>query len=117
VTNARGACSCRHKVCEIKWPGSERQSPAIRVEHLSKRREFQRLRQEAAISGQGVALGSKALVLEHLAAGRLIRPFKLSLVTDFAYYVVCAKSRADEPDLCAIRSWLLAESQRTSRGA
>jgi LysR family glycine cleavage system transcriptional activator len=67
---------------------------------------------QAAIRGQGVALGSKALVQEHLAAGRLVRPFKLSLVTDFAYYVVCAKSRADEPDLRAIRSWLLAESQR-----
>jgi len=38
---------------------------------------------QAAIGGQGVALGSKALVLEHLAAGRLIRPFKLSLLTDF----------------------------------
>lgn len=72
---------------------------------------------QAAISGQGVALGSKALVQEHLASGRLIRPFKLSLVTDFAYYVVCAKSRADEPDLRTIRSWLLAESQRTPRGA
>jgi LysR family glycine cleavage system transcriptional activator len=71
---------------------------------------------QAAIRGQGVALGSKALVLEHLAAGRLIRPFKLSLKTDFAYYVVCAKSRADEPDLHAIRTWLMAESRRTPSG-
>jgi len=72
---------------------------------------------QAAIAGQGVALGSKALVLEHLAAGRLIRPFKLSLVTDFAYYVVCAKSRADEPDLQAIRTWLMAEARRAPRTA
>jgi LysR family glycine cleavage system transcriptional activator len=70
---------------------------------------------QAAIGGQGVALGSKALVLEHLAAGRLIRPFKLSLVTDFAYYVVCAKARADEPDLRAIRTWLMAEARRAPR--
>jgi LysR family glycine cleavage system transcriptional activator len=67
---------------------------------------------QAAVSGQGIALGSKALALEHLAAGRLVRPFKLSLVTDFAYYVVCAKARADEPDLVAFRRWLLAEAQR-----
>jgi LysR family glycine cleavage system transcriptional activator len=67
---------------------------------------------QAAIRGQGVALGSKALVQEHLASGRLIRPFKLSLVTDFAYYVVCAKSRADEPDLRAIRTWLMAEARQ-----
>ncbi len=67
---------------------------------------------QAAVSGQGVALGSKALALEHLAAGRLVRPFKLSLVTDFAYYVVCAKSRAEEPDLVAFRRWVISESQR-----
>ncbi|MGA8707582.1 MAG: transcriptional regulator GcvA [Steroidobacteraceae bacterium] len=66
---------------------------------------------QAAVGGQGVALGSKALVREHLAAGRLVRPFKLSLVTEFAYYVVCEKARADEPDLLAFRRWLIAEAQ------
>jgi LysR family glycine cleavage system transcriptional activator len=67
---------------------------------------------QAAASGQGVALASKALALDHLAAGRLVKPFELSLVTDFAYYVVCAKARADEPDLVAFRQWLLTEAQR-----
>ena len=67
---------------------------------------------QAAVSGQGVALGSKALVLEHLAAKRLVRPFELSLVPDFGYYVVCSKARADEPDLVAFRRWLLAEAQQ-----
>jgi DNA-binding transcriptional LysR family regulator len=67
---------------------------------------------ELARAGRRVALGSKALASEHLAAGRLVRPFKLSLVTDFAYYVVCAKARAEEPDLVAFRRWLLAEAQR-----
>jgi LysR family transcriptional regulator, glycine cleavage system transcriptional activator len=70
---------------------------------------------QAAVSGQGVALGSKALALEHLAAGRLIRPFELSLQTDFAYYVVCAKSRADEPDLVAFRRWVLSEAHEEPR--
>jgi LysR family glycine cleavage system transcriptional activator len=51
------------------------------------------------------------------AAGRLIRPFKLSLVTDFAYYVVCAKARADEPDLRAVRTWLMAEARGAPRTA
>lgn len=71
---------------------------------------------QAAVRGQGVALGSKALTLEHLAAGRLVRPFKLSLVTDFAYYVACARSRVDEPGIVAFRRWLLAEAQ-SSRAA
>ena len=66
---------------------------------------------QAAVSGQGVALASKALALEHLAAGRLIRPFELSLVTDFAYYIVCARTRADEPDLAAFRRWIISEAQ------
>jgi LysR family glycine cleavage system transcriptional activator len=69
----------------------------------------------AAVSGQGVALGSKALALEHLAAGRLIRPFELSLVTDFAYYIVCARTRADEPDLAAFRRWVISEAQPAPR--
>jgi LysR family glycine cleavage system transcriptional activator len=67
---------------------------------------------QAAVNGQGVALASKALALEHLAARRLVKPFDLSLVTNFAYYVVCAKTRADEADLVAFRRWLLAEAQR-----
>jgi LysR family glycine cleavage system transcriptional activator len=67
---------------------------------------------QAALSGQGVALGSRALALDHLAAGRLIRPFELSLVTDFAYYVSCAKSRVNEPEIMAFRRWLIAEAKR-----
>lgn len=67
---------------------------------------------QAAVNGQGVALASKPLALDHLAAGRLIRPFELSLTSDFGWYVVCAKSRADEPDLQAFRRWLFAEAQQ-----
>lgn len=66
---------------------------------------------QAAVNGQGVALGSRTLALGHLSAGRLVRPFELSLMTDFAYYVACAKSRADEPDLVAFRHWLIEEAR------
>jgi LysR family glycine cleavage system transcriptional activator len=69
----------------------------------------------AAVSGQGVALGSKALALDHLAAGRLVRPFELSLVTDFAYYIACAKKRAEEPDIVAFRCWIISEAQAEPR--
>lgn len=68
---------------------------------------------QAAVNGQGVALASKALALDHLAAGRLVKPFELSLTSEFAWYVVCARSRADEPDLLAFRRWLLAEAHQT----
>jgi LysR family transcriptional regulator, glycine cleavage system transcriptional activator len=67
---------------------------------------------QAALSGQGVTLGSRALALDHLAAGRLVRPFELSLVTDFAYYIACSKKRAEEPDLVAFRRWIISEAQK-----
>ena len=70
---------------------------------------------QAALSGQGVALGSRALALDHLAAGRLIRPFELSLATDFGYYIVCSKNRAEEPDLTAFRRWVISEAQAEPR--
>lgn len=70
---------------------------------------------QAAVSGQGVALGSRALALDHLTAGRLIRPFELSLVTDFAYYIVCSKDRAEEPDVMAFRQWVISEARGEPR--
>lgn len=70
---------------------------------------------QAALSGQGIALGSKALALDHLAAGRLIRPFELSLMTDFGYYIVCSKKRAEEPDLTAFRRWVISEAKAEPR--
>lgn len=70
---------------------------------------------QAAVSGQGIALASKALALDHLAAGRLVRPFELSLPTDFAYYVVYAKTRAEESDLTAFCRWILSEAQAQTR--
>ncbi len=67
---------------------------------------------QAAISGQGVALASHALVQDDLAQGRLVKPFKLS-VSDrggFCYYVVSAKARAEEAKVAAFRDWILAEA-------
>jgi len=64
---------------------------------------------QAAVQGQGVALGNTALVADDLAAGRLVWPFALCLPTMFAYYVVCPEGRADEPTITAFRDWLLAE--------
>src|SRR3712207_8458348 len=44
---------------------------------------------QAAIDGQGVALGDTSLVAHDLASGRLVRPFDLSLKgpSRFAYYI------------------------------
>jgi len=67
---------------------------------------------QAAISGQGVALASNALVQDDLAQGRLVKPFELSVTDEggFRYYVVSSESRAEEPKIAAFRSWIMAEA-------
>jgi LysR family glycine cleavage system transcriptional activator len=62
---------------------------------------------QAAVDGQGVALCSTTFVQDHLEAGRLIKPFDITLVNDFAYYVVYPKSHLNNPAVCAFRNWLL----------
>lgn len=65
---------------------------------------------QAAIDGHGVALGRSVLVADDLAAGRLMKPFDLSLTAESAYYVACPESTAKRPKIVVFRDWLLAES-------
>jgi LysR family glycine cleavage system transcriptional activator len=69
---------------------------------------------QAAMAGQGVALARGVLAADELAAGRLVRPFTLSLPTDYAYYFVCPGDTAEQPKIAAFREWLLAESKAES---
>ena len=66
---------------------------------------------QAAIRGEGVVLGRSALVADDLAAGRLVRPFELSLPAGFAYYVVCPPRALKQPNVKAFRDWLTAEAR------
>jgi len=65
---------------------------------------------QAAIAGQGVALGRSVLAAEEIAAGRLVRPFDWSLPSTNAYYFVCPKSSMHRGKVVAFREWLLAEA-------
>ena len=65
---------------------------------------------QAAIAGQGVALGRTPLVADDLAAGRLVKPFGLALPAGYAYWIVCPKRAADKPKIQAFRDWLLIEA-------
>ena len=64
---------------------------------------------DAAIVGRGVALALSAVAADDLAAGRLVRPFELTVPTSFAYYVVCPPAAAERPKVQAFRRWLRAE--------
>jgi LysR family transcriptional regulator, glycine cleavage system transcriptional activator len=65
---------------------------------------------QAAVAAEGVALGRSVLVADDLAAGRLIKPFDISLPAEFAYYVVCPEADAKRPKVAAFREWLLDEA-------
>ena len=69
---------------------------------------------QAAVEGQGVALGRSALAAADLAAGRLVKPFDISLPATVAYYVVCPTATADYPKIAAFRDWVIAEADGTS---
>jgi LysR family transcriptional regulator, glycine cleavage system transcriptional activator len=62
---------------------------------------------QAAIDGQGIALGSTTFVADLLEAGRLIKPFDISLVNEFAYYVVYPPEHLKNPAVRAFKEWLL----------
>jgi len=71
---------------------------------------------QAAVDGQGVALGRSPLVAADIAAGRLVKPFDLVLPANFAYYIVCPEATAERPKIVAFRDWLLAEAGADSAG-
>lgn len=61
---------------------------------------------KAAVDGLGVALAKKGWVEADLAAGRLVRPFALSLPVEFAYYVVYPEARADNMRIMTFVEWI-----------
>jgi LysR family glycine cleavage system transcriptional activator len=61
---------------------------------------------EAAVRGQGVALGRMSLVQDHLATGRLVRPLKTSRPADYAYYFVTTQVNSEHPRVQTFYSWL-----------
>ena len=69
---------------------------------------------EAAVRGQGVALGRLSLVRDHLATGRLVRPLKAARPSDYAYYVVTTHAGAERSRVRTFTRWLRAEVERDS---
>jgi LysR family transcriptional regulator, glycine cleavage system transcriptional activator len=70
---------------------------------------------QAAIEGQGVALGDSSLVSDDLAAGRLVQPFALTIKgpPQFAYYVISPAATQEDRLIKSFREWILDEAART----
>ena len=66
---------------------------------------------QAAIDGHGVALGDSSLAADDIAAGRLVKPFDLSLKgpPQFAYFFICRREVVDRPMIKAFHDWLVSE--------
>jgi LysR family glycine cleavage system transcriptional activator len=62
---------------------------------------------QAAMAGQGVALGTTVLSMDMLAAGYLVTPFELELPTAYGYHIVCPPERRERPHVAAFIDWLL----------
>lgn len=69
---------------------------------------------EAAVRGQGVALGRLSLVRDHLATGRLMRPLKTMRPADYAYYVVTTYAGAERRRVQVFVRWLQAQVESES---
>jgi LysR family transcriptional regulator, glycine cleavage system transcriptional activator len=67
---------------------------------------------QAAISGQGVALGRRPLVDGLIEAGTLLVPFQETLVGSRAYFIIESRLAAGKPYVRDFAQWLLAEARR-----
>ena len=68
------------------------------------------LMMDAALASQGVALASSVLVADDIVAGRLVKPFDLSMHQSLRYYLVGPQATVDEPMSAAFREWVLSEA-------
>lgn len=71
---------------------------------------------DAAVAGDGVALGRSALVEDALADGRLVRPLDVALHGEFAYYFVCLPDALDRQAVRLFHDWLIEEVAPYSSG-
>jgi LysR family transcriptional regulator, glycine cleavage system transcriptional activator len=74
--------------------------------HRGTRFSLAELALQAAIDGIGVVLGRLVLAESDLAAGRLVRPFKIILPLDVSYFLVMPKGGARRQEIQCFREWL-----------
>ena len=70
---------------------------------------------DAAISGQGIALSDDVFVEDDIAAGRLCRPFDVSIIGEDGFYQIAARQSRNPKSVARMRDWLLTQS-KSNRG-
>jgi DNA-binding transcriptional LysR family regulator len=67
---------------------------------------------QAAIAGQGVALGRQPLVNDLIQSGALAAPFKQTVGGSRSYFIIESPLAAGKPHVCAFAAWLIDEVKR-----
>ncbi len=62
---------------------------------------------QAAIFGQGIAMGHFVLSQAEVLSGRLVQPFEMMMESDLSYDVVCPIESAQRPKIKAFIDWLV----------
>jgi LysR family glycine cleavage system transcriptional activator len=62
---------------------------------------------QAAVDGLGIALGNTLLAGDDLKAGRLVKPFDITISLDTAYYIVYGRDALKRPKIRVFRDWLV----------
>jgi LysR family glycine cleavage system transcriptional activator len=65
---------------------------------------------QAAVGGQGVALGRLPMIAEHLRDGRLVAPFARKYESTRSYFAIVAPRAGDRDDVAAFLRWITAEA-------
>jgi LysR family glycine cleavage system transcriptional activator len=66
---------------------------------------------QAAVGGQGVAMGIGRLVSGLLGSGQLVAPFCASMLGTRAYFIISSALTGDRPQVRAFVAWLVAEAR------
>jgi len=66
---------------------------------------------QAAVGGQGVAMGIGRLVSGLMASGQLVAPFGASMMGARAYFIIRSALTGDRPQVRAFADWLTAEAK------
>jgi LysR family glycine cleavage system transcriptional activator len=120
----------RHTLLEVdwhsqgaNWPNWETWLDAANLKGVRRGRTvcfaYSSLVIQAAIDGQGIALGDSTLIADDLAAGRLIKPFDLALrgPKQFAYFLLSRRGLDKAGIAGRFRDWLLREMAAPAKRA
>ncbi len=69
---------------------------------------------DAAVTGMGVALARRPIIIKDLQDGRLVAPFPVGVEVPACFRFLCLKSTQDQPRIVAFRNWMFDEIEKTS---